>query len=160
MASPRPHACEVEVRFPTDLQAEQALQILQVDAEPTDRVTKSFRLERGPSDQPVCMIVWVSLLIAGIRGLPFSCLFSLRIFWCSRIESEELKMLRVAVSSFYDYLTVVLRTMQEFDTTMLSSPHSTIWRLKHNNFDLTFNLSTYCKYILTISLILKKFDKT
>ena len=47
-------------------------------------------------------------------------------FLFSRIESEELKMLRVAVSSFYDYLAVVLRTMQEFDTTMLSSPHSTI----------------------------------
>ena len=48
----------------------------------------------------------------------------------SRIESEELKMLRVAVSSFYDYLAVVLRTMQEFDTTMFSSPHS-----KNNNVD-------------------------
>ena len=57
MASPRPHACEVEVRFPTDLQAEQALQILQVDAEPTDRVTKSFRLERPPFDHSVCMVV-------------------------------------------------------------------------------------------------------
>ena len=40
------HACEIEVTFPTDLQAEQALQILQVDKEPTDRVSKKFELVR------------------------------------------------------------------------------------------------------------------
>jgi len=40
------HACEIQVTFPTNRQAEQALQILQVDAEPTDRVSKSFRLEQ------------------------------------------------------------------------------------------------------------------
>lgn len=28
-------------------------------------------------------------------------------------------MLRVAVSSFYDYLTLVIKTMQEFDTTVV-----------------------------------------
>jgi hypothetical protein len=46
------HACEIEVTFPTDLQAEQALQILQVDREPTDRVSKSFQLvsEEGAKD--------------------------------------------------------------------------------------------------------------
>ena len=38
------HVCEIEVTFPTDRQAEQALQILQVDKEPTDRVSKSFEL--------------------------------------------------------------------------------------------------------------------
>lgn len=36
-----------------------------------------------------------------------------------RFESDELKMLRVSVSSFYDYLTVVLKTLQEFDETMM-----------------------------------------
>jgi len=40
-------------------------------------------------------------------------------FFFRRFESEELKMLRVAVSSFYDYLAVVLKTMQEFDRTMM-----------------------------------------
>ena len=34
----------------------------------------------------------------------------------SRFESKELKMIRVAVSSFYDYLALVVKTMQEFDT--------------------------------------------
>ena len=38
---------------------------------------------------------------------------------CRRFESKELKMIRVAVSSFYDYLTLVLKTLQEFDTTIL-----------------------------------------
>mmetsp|Transcript_67233 Transcript_67233/g.194419 ORF Transcript_67233/g.194419 Transcript_67233/m.194419 type:complete len:129 (-) Transcript_67233:1386-1772(-) len=84
------HACEVKVSFPTNLQAEQALRILQVDAEPTNRVSKSFRLDH--CDGKVAMVV--------------------------RIESKELKMLRVAVSSFYDYLAVVMKTMQEFDTTL------------------------------------------
>ena len=45
--SPRPsHVCEIDVTFPTDIQAEQALQILQVDKEPTDRVSKTFELVR------------------------------------------------------------------------------------------------------------------
>ena len=30
-------------------------------------------------------------------------------------------MLRVAISSFYDYLTVVVKCFQEFDTTLLST---------------------------------------
>lgn len=38
------HVCEIDVTFPTDLQAEQALRILQVDREPTDRVSKTFEL--------------------------------------------------------------------------------------------------------------------
>jgi hypothetical protein len=44
------HACEIELTFPTNLQAEQAMQILQVDAEPTDRVTKQFRLIEETKD--------------------------------------------------------------------------------------------------------------
>ena len=44
------HACEVEVTFPTNLQAEQAVQVLQVDQEPTDRVTKSFELVKRGGD--------------------------------------------------------------------------------------------------------------
>ena len=38
------HSCEIEITFPTSLQAQQAIQVLQVDCEPTNRVTKSFRL--------------------------------------------------------------------------------------------------------------------
>ena len=45
-AAPPSHVCEIDVTFPTDLQAEQALQILQVDREPTDRVSKHFELVR------------------------------------------------------------------------------------------------------------------
>ena len=46
----RNHACEIEVTFLTNLQAEQALQILQVDREPTDRVSKSFHLVKKEED--------------------------------------------------------------------------------------------------------------
>jgi len=49
------HVCEVQILFPTNLQAEQALKILQVDVEPTDRVTKSFRLEHA--EDSVSMVV-------------------------------------------------------------------------------------------------------
>ena len=38
------HSCEIEITFPTSLQAKQAMEVLQVDQEPTTRVTKSFRL--------------------------------------------------------------------------------------------------------------------
>ena len=49
-ATHRNHSCEIEVIFPTNLQAEQALQILQVDREPTDRVSKSFHLVKKEVD--------------------------------------------------------------------------------------------------------------
>ena len=38
------HTCEIDIAFPTTKQAEQAMAVLQVDQEPTNRVTKSFRL--------------------------------------------------------------------------------------------------------------------
>jgi hypothetical protein len=54
-----PHACEIRVTFPTNLQAEQTLQVLQVDKEPTNRVTKSYRLETKTNEQEevISMIV-------------------------------------------------------------------------------------------------------
>eukprot|EP00533_Pseudo-nitzschia_delicatissima_P015634 CAMPEP_0197274080 /NCGR_PEP_ID=MMETSP1432-20130617/12175_1 /TAXON_ID=44447 /ORGANISM="Pseudo-nitzschia delicatissima, Strain UNC1205" /LENGTH=111 /DNA_ID=CAMNT_0042739835 /DNA_START=62 /DNA_END=397 /DNA_ORIENTATION=- len=95
------HVCEIDITFPTDLQAEQALQILQVDKEPTDRVSKSFQLVRE------------DVIIDSESGGKDS-ICRLRV----RFESKELKMVRVGVSSFYDYLKVVLKTLQEFDTTI------------------------------------------
>lgn len=57
MMDPTPvvHACAVQIDFPTDLQAQQALQILQVDVEPTDRVSKSFRIVNA--EDTVSMVV-------------------------------------------------------------------------------------------------------
>jgi hypothetical protein len=46
----KPFACEIEVTFPTNLQSEQAMKVLQVDVEPTDRVTKTFRLKKDGGD--------------------------------------------------------------------------------------------------------------
>ena len=47
----RIHACEIEITFPTNLQAEQALQILQVDKEPTDRASKAFHLVKTKDEE-------------------------------------------------------------------------------------------------------------
>lgn len=100
------HACEIEVTFPTNLQAEQALQILQVDKEPTARVSKSFHLTKTGKEG--------STRTNGDKCSSDSVLiYKMKV----RFESKELKMLRVSVSSFYDYLTVVLKTFQEFETT-------------------------------------------
>jgi len=100
------HACEIEVTFPTNLQADQALQILQVDKEPTARVSKSFHLVKTGKEE--------TMRTNGDECSSDSVLiYKMKV----RFESKELKMLRVAVSSFYDYLTVVLKTFQEFETT-------------------------------------------
>ena len=42
---PKMHSCDVRVTFPTNRQAQYALQVLQVDKEPTGRVTKSMEIE-------------------------------------------------------------------------------------------------------------------
>ncbi|CAJ1934152.1 unnamed protein product [Cylindrotheca closterium] len=93
----KPQCCEVKIVFPTNVQAQQAMQVLAVDPEPTNRVAKKFRIlqEVDPkNNKKYCMAV--------------------------RFESNELKMLRVAVSSFLDYLALVIKTMEEFDTGMES----------------------------------------
>eukprot|EP00934_Nitzschia_sp_Nitz4_P005247 Nitzschia sp. Nitz4//scaffold66_size103028//54223//54713//NITZ4_004501-RA/size103028-augustus-gene-0.78-mRNA-1//-1//CDS//3329556359//5237//frame0 len=94
-SSTRMHSCQVQVTFPTNIQAQQVLSALQVDEEPTNRVSKSFRLEtvQKGGQKVHSMVV--------------------------QIESKELKMLRVGVSSLYDYLLVALKTLQEFDETTL-----------------------------------------
>lgn len=38
------HCCEIKVSFPTNLQARQAMDVLAVDPEPTNRVSKHFRI--------------------------------------------------------------------------------------------------------------------
>ena len=53
------HACELRITFPTDLQAEQAMQIMQVDSEPTDRVSKSFRLDTRQGDEGESIVALV-----------------------------------------------------------------------------------------------------
>lgn len=85
------YACRIEISFPTNGQAEQAMQVLQVDREPGDRVVKAFSLvkEEGEGDEELTV---------------------LRV----DLKATEAKMLRVAASSFYDFLQVVVKTFQEF----------------------------------------------
>jgi len=42
---PAVFSCEIQVTFPTNLQAEQAMKVLRVDKEPSDRVTKTFGMK-------------------------------------------------------------------------------------------------------------------
>jgi hypothetical protein len=49
------HACDLEATFSSAVQAEQAKQMMQVDQEPTDRVTKLFILKT--TDDVTCLVV-------------------------------------------------------------------------------------------------------
>lgn len=60
IAEEKTHSCEVKISFPTDLQAQQAIQILAVDPEPTNRVVKQFRISQEADDKNSkqdCMVV-------------------------------------------------------------------------------------------------------
>ena len=57
------HVCEITITFPTNQQAEQAKQILQVDTEPTDRVTKAFSLLQ--SNETTRLVVYVIFVLLG-----------------------------------------------------------------------------------------------
>ena len=52
-----PYACRIEVRFPKNEDAEQAVQGLQVDREPGDRVVKSFSVVKDDADAVAIMRV-------------------------------------------------------------------------------------------------------
>eukprot|EP00527_Entomoneis_sp_CCMP2396_P001754 CAMPEP_0198148444 /NCGR_PEP_ID=MMETSP1443-20131203/41434_1 /TAXON_ID=186043 /ORGANISM="Entomoneis sp., Strain CCMP2396" /LENGTH=102 /DNA_ID=CAMNT_0043813131 /DNA_START=24 /DNA_END=332 /DNA_ORIENTATION=+ len=81
-----PYACDIEIAFPTPRHAEQSMRIMQVDEEIGDRVQKSFSLVGDENE-----IVRISF------------------------QATEAKLLRVSVSSFYDYLVIALKVYQEFD---------------------------------------------
>ena len=57
-----PYACRIDIRFPTHQQAEQTMQVLQVDREPGDRVVKTFSLaktnESGSEGADVVVMRW------------------------------------------------------------------------------------------------------
>lgn len=46
-----PYACQIDIRFPTNRQAEQAIQVLQVDREPGERVVKSFSIVNAAEEE-------------------------------------------------------------------------------------------------------------
>jgi hypothetical protein len=48
----------------------------------------------------------------------FPCGLTQQVPTSSRFAATEAKMLRVSVSSFYDFLTVALKCYQEFDFTL------------------------------------------
>jgi hypothetical protein len=76
------YKCSIDIQFPSPLHAQNALDVLSVDEEIGDKVSKSFSTNENLLS--VCF------------------------------ASKEAKMLRVAISSFYDMLNVVLKVNQEF----------------------------------------------
>mmetsp|Transcript_27052 Transcript_27052/g.47786 ORF Transcript_27052/g.47786 Transcript_27052/m.47786 type:complete len:122 (+) Transcript_27052:3-368(+) len=111
------HICELEVTFPTNIQAEQALQVLQVDKEPSNRVSKSFQLIAKQEENVAEDNGNITTTTTNNGFRDDTTITCLKV----RLESKELKMLRVAVSSLYDYLAVVLKTFQEFDASDTTS---------------------------------------
>jgi len=50
MEKGRIYTCRIDIKFPTNLQAEQTMQVLQVDKEPGDRVIKTFSVVEVDDD--------------------------------------------------------------------------------------------------------------
>mmetsp|Transcript_55786 Transcript_55786/g.135181 ORF Transcript_55786/g.135181 Transcript_55786/m.135181 type:complete len:129 (-) Transcript_55786:123-509(-) len=110
-SSSKMHSCDVRVTFPTNRQAQYALKVLQVDKEPTDRVTKSMEVEKMLDDIKQEKTTKDPTVKNDDDGEEEERIAVLKVHF----ESSELKMLRVSVSSFYDYLALVVKTFQEFD---------------------------------------------
>ncbi len=84
----RPYKCEIDIAFPSDLFCRYTRDVLSVDEEISgDKVVKSFSIIH---DHDKVIILRVN------------------------IEATEAKFLRVAASSFYDMLTVIVKCYQEF----------------------------------------------
>jgi hypothetical protein len=124
------HSCEVRIAFPTARHAEQTLQVMQVDKEVGDRVTKTLSIDDGSAHILIVYVLFVSMVlfytVIFIHSPVLRCFVNayclMRICsFGSRFQSMELKMLRVSVSSFYDYLAVVLKCFQEFDSSLRES---------------------------------------
>jgi len=95
-----PYECDLDITFPTEDHADTVKRAMEVDEEIGDRIKKSFSIVKSSSnDELVVMRV--------------------------QFQATEAKMLRVAVSTFYDYLTVTLKCFQEFedvpDQTMITA---------------------------------------
>jgi len=83
-------AC-IDLGFPTSESASQAMEVLSVDGEIGDKISKKFSVVEADCDENSELRV-------------------LRI----EFEATEAKMLRVAVSSMYDSINVALKCFQEF----------------------------------------------
>eukprot|EP00546_Thalassionema_frauenfeldii_P016188 CAMPEP_0178902912 /NCGR_PEP_ID=MMETSP0786-20121207/4867_1 /TAXON_ID=186022 /ORGANISM="Thalassionema frauenfeldii, Strain CCMP 1798" /LENGTH=92 /DNA_ID=CAMNT_0020574229 /DNA_START=16 /DNA_END=297 /DNA_ORIENTATION=+ len=80
-----PYVCNIEVSCPTAESAKRTCLVLEVDKEIGDRVQKT--ISRNDEDDRMLLVTF---------------------------RATEAKMLRVAVSTFCDYLNVALKCQQEF----------------------------------------------
>jgi tRNA threonylcarbamoyladenosine modification (KEOPS) complex Pcc1 subunit len=86
------YSCDIEIALRSSQQAADVKRILEVDREIGDRVMKSFHHD----DDSVILSV--------------------------SFKAVDAKSLRVAVSSFYEYLVVCLKCYHEFDTQEINDP--------------------------------------
>eukprot|EP00545_Synedropsis_sp_CCMP1620_P002114 CAMPEP_0119004760 /NCGR_PEP_ID=MMETSP1176-20130426/1338_1 /TAXON_ID=265551 /ORGANISM="Synedropsis recta cf, Strain CCMP1620" /LENGTH=98 /DNA_ID=CAMNT_0006956505 /DNA_START=23 /DNA_END=319 /DNA_ORIENTATION=- len=87
-----PYTCELDVSFPTKESAIRTKEIMCVDEEIGNRVVKTLEIVPANDDDHDGDVL-------------------LRVAF----KATEAKMLRVAVSTFCDYLNVALKCQQEFD---------------------------------------------
>ena len=104
-----PYTCEIDVSFPTAAGAKRTRDVLSVDKELGDRVVKTIVVL--PTD-PRTMRMWVNPCCdtCNSETAPFETHEHFR-----SLMATEAKMLRVAVSGFFNYLNVALKCQQEFD---------------------------------------------
>jgi hypothetical protein len=87
----RPYKCEIDIAFPSELFCKYTKDVLSVDEEINgEKVVKTFSLVSSNQHDGKLNILRVN------------------------IEATEAKFLRVAASSFYDMLAVVVKCYQEF----------------------------------------------
>jgi len=91
-----PYKCEIEVTFPSPVQARRAKSVLEVDGELGDKVIKTFSLSKSTQASSMDSDDCKSVLFINF-------------------EATEARMLRVSLSSFYDALNVYLKCLQEFE---------------------------------------------
>jgi hypothetical protein len=126
----RPYQCDIKITFPTQRQAHIAKRVMEVDREVGNRVQKILQWE--PNDPQnlmvyvssvcVCVLWWLYHSESAVHDgygtnlMPVFFIFAYPPHF-RMLAATDLKSLRVAISSFYDYLTVSLKCFQEFDDT-------------------------------------------
>ncbi|KAI9907894.1 hypothetical protein PsorP6_003853 [Peronosclerospora sorghi] len=100
---------DISLSFPEEMDADYVLQTLTVDDE-----LQPEKIHRTHRDPCVCRPNNLSHLIILLPVIMHMKLFFLRVVSCSHFAATEIRLLRAAVSSFYDMSVLAARTLLEF----------------------------------------------